>query len=409
MEYRVLGRTGIRVSCLCLGTDNFADPTPEDDAARILNRALDAGINLIDTGDTYADGEGEKIIGRTLARRGRRDQVLIATKVDHGRRRPGYSMDDPGLAGPNDHGHSRLNIIRACENSLRRLQTDYIDLYQVHRHSPDIPIDETLGALTDLVRQGKIRYIGCSTHPAWAVMEALMASERYGLARYICEQPPYNLLDRRIENELIPMCQRHGLGIITWGPMAMGVLAGRYKSARAHPENSRAALRGSFYADRVTQARNRAGAGLRAALRAGRPLAGPARHPVGEGPAGHCGASHRPAHPGASGRAPAGIRVPARRVAARRVRRAGASGERCGKLSQHGGLDEDAGRLGSRSESGPGGYGQLKQRLRPLPGEGSGPSLHEGRTMGRFTCPSAQAVNRRNRAGAGGRARSRGT
>ena len=253
MEYRVLGRTGIRVSCLCLGTDNFADPTPEDDAARILNRALDAGINLIDTGDTYADGEGEKIIGRTLARRGRRDQVLIATKVDHGRRRPGYSMDDPGLAGPNDHGHSRLNIIRACENSLRRLQTDYIDLYQVHRHSPDIPIDETLGALTDLVRQGKIRYIGCSTHPAWAVMEALMTSERYGLARYICEQPPYNLLDRRIENELIPMCQRHGLGIITWGPMAMGVLAGRYKSARAHPENSRAALRGSFYADRVTQ------------------------------------------------------------------------------------------------------------------------------------------------------------
>ena len=253
MEYRVLGRTGVKVSCLCLGTDNFADPTPEDEAARILNRALDAGINLIDTGDTYADGEGEKIIGRALARRGRRDEILIATKVDHGRRRPGYSMDDPGLAGPNDHGHSRLNIIRACENSLRRLRSDYIDLYQVHRHSPDIPIDETLGALTDLVRQGKVRYIGCSTHPAWAVVEALMASERHRLARYISEQPPYNLLDRRIENELIPMCQRHGLGIITWGPMAMGVLAGRYRSADIHPEDSRAALRGGFYADRVTQ------------------------------------------------------------------------------------------------------------------------------------------------------------
>ena len=253
MEYRTLGRTGVRVSCLCLGTDNFADPTPEEEAARILERALDAGINLIDTGDTYADGEGEKIIGRTLARRGGRDQVLIATKVDHGRRRPGYSIDDPALAGPNDHGHSRLNIIRACENSLRRLQTDHIDLYQVHRHSPDIPVDETLGALTDLVRQGKVRYIGCSTHPAWAVMEALMVSERYGFTRYISEQPPYNLLDRRIENELVPMCRRHGLGIITWGPMAMGVLSGRYRHAQDRPADSRAALRGGFYADRVTQ------------------------------------------------------------------------------------------------------------------------------------------------------------
>ena len=253
MEYRVLGRTGVNVSCLCLGTDNFADPTPEEEAARILDRALDAGINLIDTGDTYAEGEGEKIIGRALARRGRRDQVLIATKVDHGRRRPGYSIDDPALSGPNDHGHSRLNIIRACEHSLRRLRTDYIDLYQVHRHSPDIPIDETLGALTDLVRQGKVRYIGCSTHPAWAVMEALMVSERHGFARYISEQPPYNLLDRRIENELVPMCRRHGLGLVTWGPMAMGVLAGRYRSARDRPSDSRAALRGGFYADRVTQ------------------------------------------------------------------------------------------------------------------------------------------------------------
>ena len=253
MEYRTLGRTGVNVSSLCLGTDNFADPTPEEEAARILDRALDAGINLIDTGDTYADGEGEKIIGRALARRGGRDRVLIATKVDHGRRRPGYSIDDPALSGPNDHGHSRLNIIRACENSLRRLRTDHIDLYQVHRHSPDLPVDETLGALTDLVRQGKVRYIGCSTHPAWAVMEALMVSERHGFARYVSEQPPYNLLDRRIENELVPMCRRHGLGIITWGPMAMGVLSGRYRSAEDRPADSRAALRGGFYADRVTQ------------------------------------------------------------------------------------------------------------------------------------------------------------
>ena len=253
MEYRKLGRTGVNVSNLCLGTDNFADPTPEDEAAVILNKALDAGINLIDTGDVYADGEGEKIIGRTLKASGRRHQVIIGTKVDHGKRRPGYSVDDPALFGPNDHGHSRLNIIQACEASLRRLQTDYIDLYQIHRPSPDIPWDEQLGALTDLVRQGKVRYIGCSTHPSWAVMEAIMVSEMKGYARFVSEQPPYNLLDRRIENELVPMCQKHGLGLITWAPMAMGVLAGRYTSADSFPENSRANLRGGFYADRVTE------------------------------------------------------------------------------------------------------------------------------------------------------------
>ena len=254
MKYRVLGRTGVNVSPLCLGTDNFADPTPEKEASEILTTALDAGINLIDTGDVYADGEGEKIIGRTLKKRGGRHKVIIATKVDHGKRRPGFTLDElTPDSGPNDHGHSRLNIIRACENSLKRLQTDYIDLYQVHRHSPDVPIDETLGALDSLVRSGKVRYIGCSTHPAWGVMESIMVSELKGYARYVSEQPPYNLLDRRIENELIPLCQRHGLGIISWAPMAMGVLAGRYTDADAYPEDSRANLRGGFYADRVTR------------------------------------------------------------------------------------------------------------------------------------------------------------
>ena len=253
MEYRNLGHTGVNVSSLCLGTDNFADPTSAEESSRILNIALDAGINLVDTGDVYADGEGEKIIGKTLKDNGKRDQTLIATKVDHGRRRPGFSVDDPALFGPNDHGHSRLNIIRACENSLRRLQTDYIDLYQIHRPSPDIPWDEQLGALNDLVRQGKVRYIGCSTHPTWAVMDAIMVSELKNYARFVCEQPPYNLLDRRIENELIPLCQKHGLGLVAWAPMAMGVLAGRYNSTTDFPENSRAALRGSFYADRVTR------------------------------------------------------------------------------------------------------------------------------------------------------------
>ncbi|MEM9148578.1 MAG: aldo/keto reductase [Pseudomonadota bacterium] len=252
MEHRTLGRTGVQVSCLALGTDNFADPTPEPECARILEMALDAGINLIDTGDIYADGEGEKIIGRTLKATGRRHEALVATKVDHGRRRPGYTLDDPGLYGPNDHGHSRLNIIRACEASLKRLQIDYIDLYQIHRPSPAVPWDEQLGALTDLVRQGKVRYIGCSTHAPWTVMEAIMVSELKGLARFICEQPPYNLLDRRVENELVPLCQKHGLGLIAWAPMAMGVLAGRYTSADSYPADSRAALRGGFYADRVT-------------------------------------------------------------------------------------------------------------------------------------------------------------
>ena len=254
MEYRSLGRTGAKVSPLCLGTDNFMDPTPEDECENILNAAMDAGINLLDTGDVYADGDGERVIGRILKENGRRHEVLIATKVDSGRRQVGFRLEDyREVLGPNEYGQSRLNVIRACEASLKRLQTDYIDLYQIHRPSPDVPVDETLGALNDLVRQGKVRYIGCSTHPAWMVMEAILVSESKGWARYVTEQPPYNLLDRRIENELIPMSQKWGLGLINWAPMGMGVLAGRYSSGTDYPEGSRADLRGGFYADRVTQ------------------------------------------------------------------------------------------------------------------------------------------------------------
>ncbi len=254
MEYRSLGRTGAKVSPLCLGTDNFMDPTPEDECEDILNAAMDAGINLLDTGDVYADGDGERVIGRILKANGRRHEVLIATKVDSGRRQVGFRLEDyTEVLGPNEYGQSRLNVIRACEASLKRLQTDYIDLYQIHRPSPDVPVDETLGALNDLVRQGKVRYIGCSTHPAWKVMEAIMVSESKGWARYVTEQPPYNLLDRRIENELVPMSQKWGLGLINWAPMGMGVLAGRYSSGTDYPKGSRADLRGGFYADRVTQ------------------------------------------------------------------------------------------------------------------------------------------------------------
>ena len=240
MPYRLLGRTGVRVSPLCLGTLNFGGPTPDEDAIRIVDAAIGAGINFIDTANVYHGGRSEEAVGKALA--GRRHRVVLATKV-HGR------MGD----GPHDQGLSRLHIMRACEESLRRLNTDYIDLYQVHRPCPEIPIEETLGALTDLVRAGKVRYIGCSTHPAWMVVDALAASERLGLARYVSEQPPYNLLDRRIENELLPMAARHGLAILPWAPLAQGVLAGRYPTADALPADSRAVRQpDSIYSRRVT-------------------------------------------------------------------------------------------------------------------------------------------------------------
>lgn len=244
MIYRRLGRTGLQVAPLVLGSGNFADPTPEEECVRIIQRALEAGINVIDTGDSYACGESERIIGRTLARTGQRDRVLLMTKVYY----------PVGLGqGPNDWGNSRKHIIRACEASLRRLQTDVIDLYLLHRPSFDIPMDETLGALTDLVRQGKVVYIGTSTHPAWKVLEGILLSEARGYARFVVEQPPYNLLDRRIENELVPMCRAYGLGLFPWAPAAMGVLLGRYEGGTP-PRDSRAVQRGGIYAERVTEA-----------------------------------------------------------------------------------------------------------------------------------------------------------
>lgn len=240
MQYRTLGRSGVKVSPLCLGADNFANPTPEAEACRIIDRALDSGINLIDTSNSYAAGESERIIGRALTG-ARRQKVLLSTKAHF-----------PTGPGPNDRGNSRLHLLQACEDSLRRLQTDHIDLYQLHRPSFEIPIDETLSALTDLVRQGKVRYIGSSTAPAWKVMEGILTAELKGYTRFVSEQPPYNLLDRRIENELIPLCLSHSLGLLCWSPLAMGILAGRYSDASSYPEGSRAALRGGIYAERVT-------------------------------------------------------------------------------------------------------------------------------------------------------------
>jgi len=248
MEYRLLGRTGVKVSPLCLGAMNFGDATQEADSIRIIHAALDAGFNFVDTANVYNEGQSEIIVGKALA--SRRSQVILATKV-HGR------MSE----GPNDEGNSRLHILKACEDSLRRLNTEYIDLYQIHRPNPEIPVDETLRALSDLVQAGKVRYIGCSTHPAWMVMEALAISERYGYVRYISEQPPYNLLDRRIENELVPLAQRYNLALIPWAPLAQGVLAGRYTAGTPHPSDSRAARQpGSIYAERVSQNGVEAGA-----------------------------------------------------------------------------------------------------------------------------------------------------
>ncbi len=242
MEYRSLGRTGVQVSPLCLGAMNFGGPTNEDDSIRIIDVALEAGINFIDTANVYNKGESERVVGKALARDGKRDHVVLATKV-HGEMGP----------GPNDRGNSRYHIIKSCEDSLRRLQTDHIDLYQIHRPALNLPQDETLRALDDLVRAGKVRYIGCSTHPAWMVMEALMISAEQNLARYVTEQPPYNLLDRRIENELVPLCQKYGLGILPWSPLAGGILAGRYNDSSA-PEGSRAARQsGSAFTERISE------------------------------------------------------------------------------------------------------------------------------------------------------------
>jgi aryl-alcohol dehydrogenase-like predicted oxidoreductase len=242
MEYRRLGRSGLQVSVLVLGTMNFGNPTEKDEAFRIVDAAIDAGVNLIDCADIYAGGESERIVGEALARNGRRKDVLITSKV--------FNRTGPG---PNDLGNSRHHILEGCENSLRRLQTDYIDIYFLHRTDFNVPQEESLAALDLLVRQGKVRYIACSTHPAWRTVEALMLAEGHHYPKFVCEQPPYNLLDRRIENEMLPMCQAYDLGVLAWSPLAHGVLAGRYADAANLPEGSRGTLR-EVYRERITPA-----------------------------------------------------------------------------------------------------------------------------------------------------------
>jgi len=229
MEHRTLGRTGMYVSPLCLGAMMFGDwgNKDENESIRIIHRALDAGINFIDTADVYSRGESEAIVGKAL--KGRRDNVILATKV-HG------TMGDD----VNQFGNSRRWIAKECDASLKRLQTDWIDLYQIHRPEQDTDIDETLGALSDLVRAGKVRAIGSSTFPPSQIVEAQWTAERRGRERFMCEQPPYSMLVRGVENEVLPVCERYGMGVIPWSPLAGGYLSGRYRKGEEPPKSSRA-------------------------------------------------------------------------------------------------------------------------------------------------------------------------
>jgi aryl-alcohol dehydrogenase-like predicted oxidoreductase len=229
MKYRTLGTTGVQVSEFCLGAMMFGawGNKDHDDCIRIIDAALEAGINFIDTADVYGEGESEEILAKAL--KGRRDDIVLATKCH-------LAMGDER----NHQGSSRRWIIRACEDSLRRLDTDYIDLFQIHRLDARAAHDETLGALSDLVHAGKVRYIGSSTYPPSAIVEAQWVAERRGRERFVCEQPPYSLLYRAIETDVLPTCQRYGMGVIPWGPLGGGWLSGRWRKGATQMESSRA-------------------------------------------------------------------------------------------------------------------------------------------------------------------------
>jgi aryl-alcohol dehydrogenase-like predicted oxidoreductase len=239
MDYANLGRSGLKVSRLCLGTMTFGrwGNTDHDDCARIIRRALDEGVTFIDTANRYGMGESEEIVGKALE--GRRSEAVIATKVFM-----------PGPGGALDRGTSRRHVMLQVEESLRRLRTDWIDLYQIHRYDKDTPLDETLGVFTDLVRQGKVRYLGVSTGTlaesrgmhfgGWRMVESLWVSDRRNLERFVSTQPPYSILTREAEREIFPACQAHGFGAIVWSPLEGGWLAGRYRKGKPVPEDSRA-------------------------------------------------------------------------------------------------------------------------------------------------------------------------
>jgi len=241
MEYARLGRSGLQISKLVLGTMNFGNPTDERTAGRVMHAALDAGINCIDCADVYAGGKSEAIVGRALKAAGRRKDVILTSKVFW-----------PTGGSPNEKGLSQTHIFKSCDESLKRLKIDTIDIYYMHRIDFNVPLEESLHAMDLLVKQGKIRHVGCSTFPPWKTVEALWIADRRGYPPIVCEQPPYNLLDRRAETEILPMCAAFDLGVMTWSPLAQGILAGRYTNAEDLPRKSRGALK-SIFAERITQ------------------------------------------------------------------------------------------------------------------------------------------------------------
>ena len=228
MEYRRLGKAGVKVSRLCLGTMMFGGQTSEEDSIRLIHRALDEGINFLDTADIYNNGQSEVVVGRAIA--DRRDRVVLATK---GRQPMGN--------GPNDGGASRLHLVAALDASLKRLKTDFVDIYYTHTPDYETPIEETLRAMDDMVRSGKVRYIACSNFRAWRLCEALWTSDKLNLHPFSCVQPLYNIVNRDIEVELLPLCQEHGIGVVSYSPLARGILTAKYRSGEKFPDGSRAA------------------------------------------------------------------------------------------------------------------------------------------------------------------------
>ncbi|GMA50664.1 hypothetical protein GCM10025857_20210 [Alicyclobacillus contaminans] len=226
MQYRRLGQSGLEVSVLGLGTNAFGGRADKAASIQVIHAALDAGVNFIDTANIYTNTMSEQIIGEALA--GRRQEVVLATKAGM-----------PRGEGPNERGGSRVHLMRELEGSLRRLQTDYVDLYQIHAFDPHTPLEETLRALDDMVRQGKVRYIGASNYAAWELMKALGVSERLGLNRFVSIQPCYSLADRTIERELVPLCVDQGIGIIPYFPLAGGILTGKYAGVGNRPDRAR--------------------------------------------------------------------------------------------------------------------------------------------------------------------------
>lgn len=242
MNYRSLGKSGLRVSQICLGTNNFGGQVSEKTSIGIISKALDCGINIIDTADMYTRGRSEEIIGEAV--KGRRDEVVIATKV-------GFNLGQ----GPNQGGLSRKHILSQVEHSLSRLETDFIDLYYLHRFDPETPIEETLRTFNDLVREGKVRYIACSNFASWQIAKAHEICEAHDLEKFIAVQPPYNLLQRDIERDLLPYCQQEGLGVLTYTPLMGGFLTGKYSKDAPPPTGSRYEYNSRFW-ERVNKESN---------------------------------------------------------------------------------------------------------------------------------------------------------